>query len=69
MKRVLKVKFLTHSQFVLKYLLDMVAKIMDKYVQPLLTKCEIASIIFNLWMSRIGYDTFCLIMNFIDDTR
>jgi hypothetical protein len=45
----------------------MVAKTMDKYVQPSLTKCEIASITFNFWMSIVGYDTFCLIMNFIDD--
>ncbi len=37
-------------------------------MQPLPAKCETASIIFDLWMSRIAYDTFCLIINFIDDT-
>ncbi len=41
---------------------------MDKYMQPLLAKCETISITFNRWMYRIGYDTFCMIMNFIDDT-
>jgi len=68
MKKDPKVKFPTCSQFVSKHLFDMVAKTMDKYIQPLLAKCESTSITFNLLMSRIGYNTFCLIMNFIDDT-
>ncbi len=56
------------NQIFSEHLLDMVTKTMDKYVQPLLAKCETASITFDLWMSRIGCDTFYLIMNFIDDT-
>ncbi len=34
---------------------------------PLLTNRETTSIIFDLWMFRIRYDTFCFVVNFIDD--
>jgi hypothetical protein len=46
----------------------MVAKTMYRYVLPLLVKCETKGVTFDLWMCRIGFDTFCLQMNFIDDT-
>jgi len=67
MKRNPKVKFPTHSQFDSKHLLDMVAKTTNRYVLPLLTKCETTSIIFDFWMFRTGYDTFYFVVNFIDD--
>jgi hypothetical protein len=60
-----KVKFMTCRQFVSKHLPNIVAKIMDKCVLALLTKCETTNVTFDLWMSIIGFDTFSLIM--IDD--
>jgi hypothetical protein len=61
-----KVKFITCKQFVSKHLLNMVAKIMDRYVLALLIKCETTNVICDLWMSIIGFDTFYVIM--INDT-
>jgi hypothetical protein len=37
-------------------------------VLPLLVKCETKGVTFDFWMCQIGFDTFCLQMNFIDDT-
>lgn len=68
MRRNPKFKFSTCRQFVLEHLLDMVAKTMYRYVLPLLVKCETKGVTFDLRMCQIGFDTFCLQMNFIDDT-
>ena len=34
---------------------------------PTITSCATASITFDLWMSRAGFDTFALVVNFIHD--
>jgi hypothetical protein len=40
---------------------------MDTYVLPTLSSCVTISVTFDLWMSQNGFDTFALVMNFIDD--
>ncbi len=40
---------------------------MDTYVLPTLLSCVTSSVNFDLWMSQSGFDTFALVMNFIDD--
>jgi len=39
---------------------------MDCYVLPMLTQCDTIFVTFNLWMNQIGFDTFALIVNFLD---
>jgi uncharacterized protein YggT (Ycf19 family) len=45
----------------------MVAKIMDRYVLPLLVKCAISCVAFDLSMSKTRFDTFYRVVNFIYD--
>jgi hypothetical protein len=45
----------------------MVAKIMDRYVLPLLVKCAISCVTFDLSMPRTRFDTFYLVVNFTYD--
>ncbi len=40
---------------------------MDTYVLPTLFCCVTTSVNFDLWMSRSGFGTFALVVNFIDD--
>lgn len=46
---------------------SMVAKTMDRYILPSITKCVTPIASFDLWMSRGGFDTFALIINFLED--
>ncbi len=39
---------------------------MDRYVFPILAQCDIVTVMFDLWMLRMGFDTFALIMNFLN---
>ncbi len=44
----------------------MLSKIMEEYVFPSPTTCVTISITFDLWMSKISFDTFAMVINFID---
>lgn len=60
-----KLLFPSRRSLVREHLPNMVGKTMEKYVLPLLNNCDTVSISFDLWMSRVGYDTFTLVVNFI----
>jgi hypothetical protein len=40
---------------------------MDTYVLCTLSSCVTTIVTFDLWMNQSGFDTFALVMNFIDD--
>ncbi len=61
-----KVHFPTRKQLVKKHMPFVLAKCMDHYVLPMLTQCDTISITFDLWTNRIGFDTFALLINFLD---
>ena len=69
MRRDPKVVCPNRKQLVRKHIPAMLEKTMDRYVLPLISSCQTASITFDLWMSRTGWDTFALVVNFIDDCR
>ena len=62
-----KVKFPTQKALVHEHIHALLAKTMERYVLPEIASCATASITFDLWMSRVGFDTFALVVNFIDD--
>jgi hypothetical protein len=45
----------------------MLAKTMECFVLPKIVTYSSLSIIFDLWMSHVIFDTFTLILNFIND--
>jgi hypothetical protein len=45
---------------------SLVAITMERYVMSALDSCVIAITSFNLWMSKSKYDTFALVINFIN---
>ena len=67
MRRDPKVVCPSRKQLVREHIPAMLAKTMDRYVLPLISSCQTASITFDLWMFRTGWDTFALVVNFIDD--
>ena len=67
MRRDPKVVCPSRKQLVREHIPAMLTKTMDRYVSPLIDSCQTASITFDLWMSRTGWDTFALVVNFIDD--
>jgi len=70
MRRDPKVKFPTRNgrkALVYEHIPTLFAKTMEWYVLPVIASCTTASITFDLWMSRVGFDTFALVVNFIDD--
>jgi hypothetical protein len=40
---------------------------MEMHVFPNVAECVTTIVMFNLWMSIIGIDTFALVINFIED--
>ena len=67
MRRDPKVVCPSRKQLVREHIPAMLTKTMDRYALPLISSCQTASITFDLWMSRTGWDTFALVVNFIDD--
>lgn len=45
----------------------MLSKIMEEYVLPSLTTCVTLNITFDLWMSKTSFDTFAMVINFVDN--
>ncbi len=50
-----------------EHILSMLQKTMDTYVLLTLFSCVTSSVTFDLWMSQSGFNTFALVVNFIDD--
>ncbi len=46
---------------------SMLQKMMDTYVFPTLFNCATTIVNFDLWIGKSGFDTFALVVNFIDD--
>jgi hypothetical protein len=52
--------------FLMNDILPWVAeKIKEKYVSSILESCHCCTISFDLWMSRVGVDTFVMIVHFL----
>jgi hypothetical protein len=45
----------------------MMLKTMEDYVLPTLITCVIVNITFDLWMSKTNFDTFVMVINFVDN--
>ena len=60
-------KFPTQKALVHEHIPALLAKTMERYVLPAIASCTTASITFDLWMSRAGFDTFAFVVSFIDD--
>ncbi len=54
------------NQMVQHAIPSLVAKTMKKYVLSALDSCVMATASFDLWMSKFRYDTFTLVINFIN---
>jgi hypothetical protein len=63
-----QVQFPSRKQFVYEHLLDLLQKTMEIYVILDIDKCETMTTTFDLWMSRSRYDTFALVINFINQS-
>ncbi len=61
-----KVCFLIQKQLVKDHIPLMFIKTMDHYVLPTLAQCDITIVTFNLWMLRMGFDTFAIVVNFLN---
>ncbi len=61
-----KVRFPIQKQLVKDHIPLMLAKTMDRYVLPTLAQCDIATVTFKLWMLQMGFDTFALVVNFLN---
>lgn len=46
---------------------SVVNKTMDKYVIPFIASWITCIISFDLWIFRVGHDTFHMVVNFIND--
>ncbi len=61
-----QVRLRSCKQLVYEHLLVLLQKTMEIYVIPHIDKCETMTTTFDLWMSRSRYDTFALVINFIN---
>jgi hypothetical protein len=48
-------------------LLKITKKRKEKYISPTFESCNTCIRSFDLWMSRVGEDTFVLIVHFLND--
>jgi hypothetical protein len=60
-----QVQFPSHKQLVHEHFHALLCKTMEVYMFPTIGQCAIVTTTFDLWMSRLGYDTFALVINFI----
>jgi hypothetical protein len=61
-----RVVFPTRNQIINDHIPHLLATTMERYIYPLINNCEIMTVTFDLWMSRAGYDTFAVVVNFVD---
>jgi hypothetical protein len=50
-----------------EHIIQILMKTMEMYVLIAFAICQIVNIMFKLWMSRISFDTFTLMVNFLDN--
>jgi hypothetical protein len=62
-----KLNFPSKRQFSQDTLPRLVEKTIEVYVFHALAECYYATTIFNLWMSKGGYDMFTLVVNFLSN--
>ncbi len=55
------------QNLVQEHIPKMLAKITECFMFPIIVTYSFVSIIFELWMSHVIFDTFALVVNFIDD--
>jgi hypothetical protein len=61
-----QIQFPSQKQLVLEHLLILLQKIMVTYVFLATTQCATMTTTYDLWMLKLGYDTFALVINFIN---
>ena len=61
-----RIMFPTCNQLMNEHFPNLLATTMEHYIYPLINSCEIVTVTFDLWMSRVGYDTFAAVVNFVD---
>jgi len=59
--------FPSRKELVQKHISIMLCKKMEMYVLSTITKCAMTIAMFEFWMCKIGFDTFVVVINFIDD--
>jgi hypothetical protein len=62
-----KFVFPFHKKLVQEHIPRMLTKTMECFVLPKIVTYSSLSIIFDLWMSHVTFDTFTLVLNFIND--
>lgn len=62
-----KVRFRFCKTFVQEHIPNMLVKVMEWYLLPNLAQCVIVTTFFDLWMFKTKFDTFALVINFIND--
>lgn len=50
-----------------EHFLTMLTHIMDKFMLPLHASYATIFVTFDLWMPCCGFDTFCLVVDYVDD--
>ncbi len=60
-----QVQFLFHKQLIHEHLCVLLHKTMEVYMFLAIGQCATLTTTFDLWMSRLRYDTFALVINFI----
>jgi hypothetical protein len=63
----LKIKFPIHKQLMNDHIPSLFAKTRKYYVLLALMRCTTTSVTFDLWMDKTRFNTFVLVVNFIDD--
>lgn len=63
----LNVDFPSQRSLVRKHILLSLLKIMEEYVLPTLVTYVIVSVTFDLWMSKPNFDTFAVVVNFVNN--
>jgi hypothetical protein len=61
-----RVTFYNKRQFNSEVILSMVGKTMECHALPTFIDATIITTTFDLWMSRRGFDTFALVVNYIN---
>lgn len=60
-----QIQFLFNKQLIHEHLCVLLHKTMEVYMFPTIGQCTTLTTTFDLWMSRLRYDTFVLVINFI----
>jgi hypothetical protein len=61
-----QVVFPTRNQLSKEHIPQLLATTMEHYVYPFINNCDTVTVTFDLWMSRVSYNTFAAVVNFVD---